>query len=220
MKSYFVFFVFLLTLSGLSAQSLKLQAIPYGLQLQNDAKSVAVADGKTLMIESPGGCDLFISPDGGYRADKAPRYLFRPDSDFILTARITPSFRKNWDAGVLVIYNDATHYAKFCFESDFTGRPRIVSVVCNEVADDCNSQPVDEPFVWFRITGSSRGNCFAFYYSKDGRQWFPIRTFRLEKSDNLKIGFSAQSPMGEGCRVVFSDIDLQQRKVADFWKGN
>jgi hypothetical protein len=189
------------------------------MNFQNSVIEYKITGDNSLEINAPGHTDLFISPDGGYVINKSPRLIFKPDSDFILTAKIKPGFKSKWDAGALLIFNDATHFAKFCFESDFKGQARVVSVVCNETADDCNSMIVDKNEIFYRITGSTKGKTFGFYYSTDGKSWFPIRTFKLDKTDNLTIGFSAQSPTGEGSSVEFSNIDLQQRK-ADLWTGN
>ena len=218
-KLIFSAFLVGLVISTLHAQEVKMNAIPYVMNFQNSFIDYKIIGDNSLVINAPGHTDLFISPDGGYVINKSPRLIFKPDSDFILTAKIKPEFKSKWDAGVLLIFNDATHFAKFCFESDFKGQARVVSVVCNETADDCNSMIVDKNEVFYRITGSTKGKTFGLYYSTDGKSWFPIRTFKLDKTDTINIGFSAQSPSGEGCLVEFSDIDLQQRK-ADFWTGN
>lgn len=202
------------------AQEVTIKAIPYLLHFENAPLNYQVTGDQSLKITAPANTDLFISPDGQYEINKSPRLVFKPDSDFILTARIKPDFKSKWDAGVFVIYNDNKHFAKFCFESDFKGQPRVVSVVCNEVADDCNSMAIDNKEVYYRITGSTKGNTFNFYYSADGKSWFPIRSFRLDKTDNLSVGFGTQSPSGKGCEANFTDIDLQQRKLHDMWQGN
>jgi len=204
---------------SVQAQEVRLNAIPYLMNFQNSFINYKVISDNSLEINAPGHTDLFISPDGGYAINKSPGLLFKPDSDFILTAKIKLEFKSKWDAGALLVFNDAKHFAKFCFESDFRGSARVVSVVCNETADDCNSMAINKNEIFYRITGSTKGKTFGFYYSTDGKSWFPIRSFKLDKTDDIKIGFSAQSPSGDGCLVTFSNIDLQQRK-ADFWEGN
>jgi len=216
---------FILTLLGFiflhtQAQETSIKSIPYVMHFENTALDYKMIGDNHLRFSSPGNSDLFISPDGFYAINKSPRLIFKPDSDFILTAKIQLEFKSKWDAGVLLVYNDAKHFAKFCFESDFKGQPRVVSVVCNMTADDCNSMTIDKNEVFYRITGSSKGNTFGFYYSADGKSWFPVRTFKLDKTDDLHIGFSAQSPVGKSCLVDFSNIDFQQRKLANSWEGN
>lgn len=208
-------------LSGVNvvAQEVKVSSIPYLMHFENKTLDYKIISENCLKIVAPANTDLFITPDGGYATDQSPRLIFTPDSDFILTAKITPDFKSKWDAGVLLIFNDNKHFAKFCFESDFKGQPRIVSVVCNDVADDCNSMTINAKEVYYRIIGSIRGNTFGFYYSENGKNWFPIRSFKLTKTDKLRIGFSAQSPTGRGCSVGFSEINFQNRKPKDYWMG-
>lgn len=212
-----------LGLCGLSpalAQDLGSLSVPWTPALENSAVTCHVESPTALLLAAPPYTDLFISPGAEFKTDKSPRVVFRPEGPFILTAKVRPEFRNKWDAGVLLIYSDAEHFAKFCFEQDFQGRPRIVSVVCNGTGDDCNSAPIPEAAVYLRITGSSKRNTFGFYASADGKEWFPIRTFRLQKTDNLRIGLSAQSPAGDGCTVHFTDISVQRRELNDVWKGD
>jgi len=218
-RQIFCCFIIVLVISNIKAQEIRINAIPYPMNFQNSFIAYKINGENSLSITAPGHTDLFISPDGGYEINKSPRLVFKPDSDFILTSKIELKFKSKWDAGVLLIFNDPKHFAKFCFEADFKGQPRVVSVVCNETADDCNSMIVDQNEIFYRITGSTKGKTFGLYYSTDGKSWFPIRSFKLDKTDTISIGFSAQSPSGDGCKVDFSDIDLQQRK-ADSWTGN
>ncbi|PTY07116.1 hypothetical protein DB347_07320 [Opitutaceae bacterium EW11] len=206
--------------SGALAQDLSQLALPWKPSLENTATKCVVPSSTELILAAPPKTDLFISPGAEFRTDKSPRVVFRPEGPFILTAKVHPEFRGKWDAGVLLVYNDAEHFAKFCYERDFQGTPRIVSVVCNGTGDDCNSAPVPEGSVYFRVVGSSERDTFGFYASQDGHQWFPIRGFRLLKTDKLRIGLSAQSPDGDGCTVHFSQIDVQRRELKDYWKGD
>lgn len=199
------------------SQEVNILSVPYTMHFENKAQNYNVLSENHIRIVAPANTDLFVMPQ--YSTNKSPRLVFKPDSDFILTAKITPGFNSKWDAGVLMIYNDSTHFAKFCFEEDFKGQPRVVSVVCNDISDDCNSMAVSSKWVYYRITGSTKGNTFVAYYSEDGKNWFPVRGFKLDKTDNLRIGFSAQSPTGKECSVDFSEINLQERKLKDFWTG-
>jgi uncharacterized protein len=203
----------------INAQEIKISSIPYVMHLDNAVSDVKAINNNHLRMAAPSNTDLFVSPDGKYAIDNSPRLLFKPDSDFIFTAKIKLEFKSKWDAGVMLIYSDSKHFAKFCFENDYKGQSRIVSVVCNDVADDCNSLTLKNNEVLYRITGSTKSNTFNFYYSEDEKTWFLIRSFRLDKIDNLQIGFSAQSPAGKECSVDFLEINLQQRKVKDFWQG-
>jgi regulation of enolase protein 1 (concanavalin A-like superfamily) len=221
MKRFFIItFISILATFCAVAQELRVPAIPYPLYLENSALEVKAIGNNHLRMVAPEKTDLYTTSDGKYVTNKSPRLLFKPDSLFILTARIHLDFKSKWDAGVLLIYNDSRHYAKFCFENDFKGQPRVVTVVCNEVADDCNSMAIGKNEVYFRITGSTKENTFNLYYSESGKEWFVVRGFRLNKTDNLRIGFSAQSPNGKQCSVDFTDISFQNRRLRDFWLGD
>jgi len=202
------------------AQDVKLKAIPYVMYFENVPLDYKIKGDNQIWFSAPPNTDLFIAPDGGFEINKSPRLIFKPDSDFIFTAKIQPDFKSKWDAGALLIYNDGKHFAKFCFEKDYKQVSRVVSVVCNEVADDCNSMAVTTKEVYYRITGSVKGNTFTFYYSENGKSWFLVRTFRLDKADNIRIGFTVQSASGKPCSADFSDIDFQPRKPVDWWNGN
>lgn len=219
-KSILAASVVLSCLLSARGQDLTTLAMPWPAVLEHKVVACRVEDPATLVMSAPAGSNIFLSPDGGFHADNAPRVLFKPEGPFILTAKIQPEFREKWDGGVLLIYNDAEHYAKFCYEADYRNTPRIVSVVCNERGDDCNSAPVSGGAVYYRIAGSSAKESFAFYASADGRTWYLIRTFRLTRIDNLRVGFSAQSPAGAGCTVRFSEIKVERREVKDFWNGD
>lgn len=220
MKNFIISIFLTTSLSSiLMAQEIIIDSISYPMIFMNEPSDFEIYGDNHFSITAPPKSDIFISPDGNYRTDLSPRLVFKPDSDFILTAKIKPELREKWDAGVLILYNDAEHFAKFCFENDFNKQARVVSVVCNERADDCNSMIINENYVYFRIIGSTKNTTFNFYYSTDKEDWFPIRSFNLLETDNLQIGFSAQSPVGEGCKVEFSEVELQERKPIDFWKG-
>ena len=45
-----------------------------------------------------------------------------------------------------------------------------------------------------------------FYASQDGRKWEIVRKFNLDSSDGLWVGFSAQSPDGEGATARFTNV--------------
>ncbi len=214
-----IYALILLAVHNLNAQELTLKAIPYPIFSSNNPLNYEITSDSSLRLSAPAHTDLFISPDGGFKVNSAPRLLFEPDSDFIFTSKIQLDFLSKWDAGVLLVYVDSTHFAKFCFEKDYTGQPRVVSVVCNETCDDCNGMPINDNYVYYRIIGSKNGKAFTFYYSADAINWFLIRSFKLDKIDKLRLGFCAQSPAGERCSVEFSKIKFENKKPEDFWKG-
>ena len=120
-KRIFCCLIIVLVISNIKAQEIRINAIPYPMNFQNSFIDYKINGENSLSITAPGHTDLFISPDGGYEINKSPRLVFKPDSDFILTSKIELKFKSKWDAGVLLIFNDPKHFAKFCFEADFKG---------------------------------------------------------------------------------------------------
>lgn len=212
----------LATTAGVAAEKAPSLALPWPVALENTATSCRVLGPAELELAAPAKTDLFISPDGKYRINLSPRLLFRPEGPFILTARVKPELNAMWDAGALLLFNDPEHFAKLCFERDPRGLARVVSVVCNGTADDCGSLPVPVPdgAVYYRITGSAPGDTFSFYASIDGETWHLVRSFRLARTDALRVGFSTQSPSGGGCTARFSEITLERRVPQDYWSGH
>jgi Uncharacterized conserved protein len=72
---------------------------------------------------------MFRDPNVTYNTDNAPKLLFRPDNNFVLIASIEHSFSSKWDGGAIVLMQDSLNWIKFCFEKDYTGAKRVVSVV-------------------------------------------------------------------------------------------
>lgn len=191
------------------------------LTQQFEALDVKVLGPGSLDLTAPAGSNVFISPDGGYEVDSAPRLLFAPGkAPFVFTARLRFDSVAKWDAGFLLIQNDPKHYAKCCLERDYTGTPRVVSVVVNERGDDCNGRPWPKGDIYLRIAGVPDQRAFSFYTSSDGKAWFLERAFSLQKVDTLRIGFAAQSPTGKSLTVHFTDLRFEVRALKDWWAGD
>lgn len=135
----------------------------------------------------------------------------------MLSAKVTLQFRSRWDAGALVLYVDEKNWAKFAFEAPEEGQPAVVSVVTRGESDDCTSIPVRDSSVYLKI--AKIGPAFAFYASSDGRIWKMVRNFRLSSNAGLRAGFSAQSPIGNGSTVVFSEIHYATTRMTKIETG-
>jgi regulation of enolase protein 1 (concanavalin A-like superfamily) len=96
--------------------------------------------------------------------------------------------------------------------------PMIVSVVTRGgKSDDCNSVAIEKPEAYLRMAVTPQ--TIAFHYSNDGRFWNFVRYFTLGKLENLRVGFSAQSPMGSQCKAVFSEINYRTGVLKDARNG-
>ena len=178
-----------------------------------------------LVAEAPGHTDLYINPGGPDSGDaesllSAATLLGSPPiGDFQLSARVTVDFVAQYDAGVLLIWIDERHWAKFCFEFSPAAEPMVVSVVTRDVSDDANAFVVRDRSVWLRM--SRVDQVYAFHASTEGRTWSLIRVFTLgDLLDGHRIGFEAQSPTGDGCVVTFDHIRFISERLGDLRDGS
>jgi uncharacterized protein len=171
-----------------------------------------------LTIEAGAATDWFADPaDPGSIVALAPALLARLDGDFLLGARVGAAFESVFDAGALMLYADDRCWAKLCLEYSPQGEPTIVTVVTNGSSDDANAYVVGGREAWLRI--ARIGSAFAFHASRDGARWELVRYFRLETPAELRVGFEAQSPTGEGCVATFDEIRFERRRLTDLRGG-
>ena len=160
--------------------------------------------------------DWFIDPSGRTTADNAAALLFEPDPVCMLNAFVTVEYQGRFDAGVLVIYQNPTHWAKICLELSPLNQLMIVSVVTQGKSDDCNSYLVEGKSSFLRISRLEKA--FAFHASPDGDNWNLIRHFALAEGD-IKMGMMAQAPTGPGCTVRFTQIHYAAELLGDIRSG-
>ena len=163
--------------------------------------------------------DWFVDPGGGAPpVANAPALVGgAPSGDFLLSARVAVEFASVFDAGALVLFGRDLAWAKLCLEYSPQHEPMIVSVVTRELSDDCNSFVVEGNSAWLRV--ARIGRTFAFHASTDGSAWRLVRHFALEPDGELLAGFETQSPLGEGCTALFTDIRYERRTLADIRSG-
>src|SRR5450432_751763 len=196
--------------------SIRIDAIPRGLFWENSPKSFSVK-GNQIVIVAGGKTDMFRDPNVAYNTDNAPKLLFEGDENFVFTASIEHAFANKWDGGAIVIKQDSLNWIKFCFEKDYTGAKRVVSVVTKNISDDCNSIEMNAKRVFYKVAKAD--NVITLYCSVDGLKWYLIRHLQFETRKGFKVGFLAQSPTGERCEVKFSNITYQVKKIKDPYAG-
>jgi uncharacterized protein len=170
-----------------------------------------------IEINAGGATDWFIDPGGAAPVLNAPALVGFPSGDFLLSSRVAVEFASTFDAGALVLYGNQHVWAKLCFELSPAREPMVVSVVTRELSDDCNSTVVDADHVWLRV--SRIGSAFAFHSSSNGASWNLVRHFALPPTDELLIGFEAQSPLGEGCTASFTEVSYVEQRLSDLRSG-
>jgi hypothetical protein len=216
--SWFILSFALLANSATKAQkdSVRIPSIPYGMFWENKAENFLVK-GNEMIIVAGEKTDMFRDPNVTYNTDNAPKLLFRPDPNFVLITSIEHSFSSKWDGGAIVLMQDSLNWIKFCFEKDYTGAKRVVSVVTKKISDDCNSVELKTNKVYYKLARAD--NVITLYYSADGEKWFLIRHLQFDSDKDLTLGFLAQSPTGKKCVVKFSNISYKAKKIKDPYLG-
>jgi regulation of enolase protein 1 (concanavalin A-like superfamily) len=193
-----------------------LPGLPASYAWRNSPADWSVKDG-ALTIKAAGHTDWFVSPiDGETRANSAV-LLFPAAKEFSVSAKVTVDFHSAWDAGVLAIYADESHWAKFCFELSMDNKPTVLSVVTRGMSDDSSAMTIEGNTVYLKIAHVQQA--LFLYLSKDGKKWTAVRVFNLGSDQPLRFGFSAQSPTGSGSTATFSEIQYKPERLANFWTG-
>lgn len=209
--------ILLISIKPVNAQdSLRIRSIPFSLNWENKPLSYSLVN-NGVKIVAGAKTDMFRDPNVTYNTDNAPKLLFTPDSDFIFSTGIQHSFTSKWDGGAIVIIEDSLNWIKFCFEKDYTGTRRVVSVVTKDISDDCNSVAIAGNLVYYKVAKAD--NVITLYYSLDNKKWFLVRHLQFNNKKSLKIGLLAQSPTGKQCTVQFSNIRYQAMKISDPYVG-
>jgi uncharacterized protein len=197
-------------------ESPQVPGLPGPMIWQNSPVNWKAESSGRLSITAGKATDWFVSPMDGARSENSPRLVFQPADDFVLSARVMVDFRAQWDAGVLVLYVNDDTWAKLCLEMTVEKHPAIVSVVTRGLSDDNNSIAIQGKSVYLKV--AKAGQAIFFYASEDGQKWKIIRAFSFGPGAKVRVGFSSQSPVGDGCTTVFDHITYLARRV-DLWTG-
>jgi len=200
------------------SDSFILSSIPAGLTWKNQPLQSTSDAEQQISVSTGAQTDWFIDPAGESVKNNAPIALFTPpDSTFSLRAKVSVEFAATYDAGTLFVYAHDALWAKLCFEYSPQQQPMIVSVVTHGISDDCNSVTVGDRSVYLRVYRKSE--ILAFHYSLDGHYWHFVRYFSLGIVEQLRVGFSTQSPLGQGCQALFSEIRYTASALSDLRSG-
>lgn len=212
------FILLLLVIEGFGQKNDKqtISTIPHQLFWENEPLEYHISN-NSLSILAGEKTDMFRDPNVTYNTDNAPKLLFVADSDFVLTASVEHSFTNKWDGGAIVLKQDSLNWVKFCFEKDYTGAKRVVSVVTKNISDDCNSVEIKSNKVFYKV--AKAGNVITLYYSLTGQKWFLVRHFQFDTIKPIHAGFLAQAPVGKKCKVLFKDINYVAKTIKDPYVG-
>lgn len=173
----------------------------------------------TITICAGEKTDFFCDPGSDFTIHSAPLYSLAADDEFTFICRISPEFRNTYDAGALMLYVTDLHWVKFAFEKTDLGTTSVVAVVTDGVSDDSNGEVITEDFLYLKL--ARKDGVISLCYSLNKTDWRMVRLFRFKISSQQEfyVGIEAQSPLGEGCRVKFSDIYYSPEPPKDLRKG-
>ncbi|MEJ7780903.1 MAG: DUF1349 domain-containing protein [Daejeonella sp.] len=167
-------------------------------------KEFKVLSENSLVMTAAQKTDLHNPASGTAFFNNAPKFLFTPARDFDFSAKIKSDFKGRYDGGAILIYSDVQNWAKILIQN--TGDNLILgnSIVRNRITDDSYFNIPQNKEIYLRLRKA--GRVFTFLTSQDGKQWDVVRDFVYHKTENMKIGFYSQSPVGPECRVEYSEI--------------
>ena len=171
-----------------------------------------------IEIYAPEHTDYFVNPVNHDVITSAPFLYQEVTGDFILRAKVSHDFLSTYDACVLLAQDHDRLWAKACFELTDIGTHSIVTVMTNEHSDDANGVIVDTQEIWLQL--ARKDNMFAIHYSLDGRIFSMARLTYLPMRKTIKVGFSAQSPLGDGGMRCFTNILFKKKRLRDIRNGN
>jgi regulation of enolase protein 1 (concanavalin A-like superfamily) len=171
-----------------------------------------------FIIHAEAGTNAFHDAVHGFKVFNLPIYAESVKGDFILTAKVEPSFKSLFDAGCLVAYESQERWMKCALEDTDNGYPALVAVINNGYSDDTSGERVDLSSVWLRLV--RKGDNWAMHFSKDGKDWKMFRYFRLPMAQEIMVGVTAQSPTGQGSDCAFEGFSLVTGSFQNMRKGD
>lgn len=190
--------------------------VPSQMHWLNEPPSWEFDEDGRLSIVPEAVSDFFRPPDGAPH-DNACLLAASITGDFTAVTRATAVLAGFGDAAALTVRADATLWAKLCVERSPIGETALVSVVTQGCSDDANSELLDRPECFLRLT--RRGHLFGMHYSRDGQVWRFVRAFGLELPPTVLVGVHAQAPFQGGCSAVFDFLEITDQPVLDFRSG-
>jgi regulation of enolase protein 1 (concanavalin A-like superfamily) len=199
------------------AAEVEVKAFPRRCSWINAPEDFKRLSDNSFSITASKQTDLYNPVDTSADVATAPMLVFPADDTFVLTTAVTVDFKQEFDGGFLIVYADSDHWVKLLFEKSHYGPFSVCSNVTNGDTDDTVNADVARNEVYLRVTRAK--DVIGLYYSLDGTKWLYIRYFRFPVTGQLKVGFASQSPTGERCTTVFSNVSYSPSEVSDFWSG-
>ena len=174
-------------------------------------------EGNNFFIKATPHSDFFRNPIDGTVTATAPFLYKELTGDFLISVCVRPTFTSTYDACSIFIYSDEKRWLKVAFEYTDLDTHSIVTVATNTYSDDANGVDINEDWVYLQVI--RKGDVFACHYSKDGIDYKMTRLLHLATSPKVKVGISAQSPIGEGQFMEFKDLKITHELPEDIRKS-
>lgn len=184
------------------------------IEKSDGVMKILATAGSDFFCSSTAAGDEGISPESKCNA---PYYYTELTGDFVLKVKVSHDFKAVFDACTVIVMKDLSCWGKLCFEHTDFGTHAVVSVVTIGESDDANGSNIDGNSVWLQVCRV--GNAFAFHYSTNGVDYYMTRYFHLPVGDTVKVGLSAQSPMGDGGIRIFEDLSIESKTVKNIRVG-
>ncbi len=190
--------------------------VPQGMAWLNEPPEWRFDDGGRLTIVPEAVSDFFRA-SGEEPSDNACLLYTQVTGDFTAVTRAEAVLAGFGDAAAVTVRANEALWAKLCLERSPIGDISAVSVVTDEFSDDANSELLERPECFMRLT--RKGDVFGMHYSLDGETWRLVRCFPLKMPQTVMVGIHAQAPFQGGCRVAFDFLRLTDEPIADFRSG-
>lgn len=178
---------------------------------------------ETEMIEN--GVELFakgqtdfICKYDEYVKDSAAFFFQEVEGDFTFSALVKTQGTFDYDAAFLMVRQDERKWIKLAVERAVDTQYNVVSVITDKWSDDANGELLTSGECWLRIT--RKGDYWGLHFSLDGITWRFVRAFGLALEQPSMVGFGIQSPVGDNCSGVITNLKLVSGFVSDFRNGS
>ena len=185
------------------------------LKWLNEPPDWRLAEGE-LSVTPEAGTDFF-RPVGDPPFDNAGLLYTEASGDFTAVTHAEAHLVGFGDAAAITVRAGSDRWAKLCIERSPLGEVSIVSVVTAPWSDDANSELLDRPARYLRIT--RRGDLLGMHHSADGELWRFVRACHLELPGTVMVGVHAQAPFVGGSQATFRLLYVRPEPVQDFRSG-
>lgn len=159
----------------------------------------------------------FVSEYDEYIKDDAFFFYQIIEGDFTFSAQVSIQGSFNYDAVFLMVRQDETNWIKLAVERDKDANYNVVSVITDNWPDDANGELLTSGECWLRIT--RKGNYWGLHYSLDGLTWRFVRALGLALDNPSIVGYGIQSPVGDDCVGVITNMKVVPGHVQNFRDG-